>query len=74
MGAAVDGGMIHGDLPDLTPGSLDDSGDGGRTIPTISIDQYGATLAKWMGISDTDLSVIFPNLDNFPNKDLGFML
>jgi uncharacterized protein (DUF1501 family) len=73
MGAAVDGGNIHGDLPDLTPGSINDSGDGGRPIPTISIDQYGATLAKWMGITDTDLSAIFPNLNNFAVRDLGFM-
>ncbi len=73
MGGAVDGGKIHGELPDLTPGSDDDSGNSGRTIPKISIDQYGATLAKWMGISDADLLTVFPNLSNFSARDLGFM-
>ncbi len=73
MGDAVDGGKIHGDLPDLTPGSIDDSGDGGRAIPKISVDQYGATLGKWMGLDQSDLDIIFPNLTNFPIHDLGFM-
>ncbi len=73
MGDAVDGGKIHGELPDLTPGGNDDSGSAGRIIPKISIDQYGATLAKWMGISDSDLLNVFPNLGNFTVKDLGFM-
>lgn len=73
MGGAVDGGKIHGELPDLTPGSDDDSGNAGRTIPKISIDQYGATLAKWMGISDADLLTVFPNLSHFSARDLGFM-
>jgi uncharacterized protein (DUF1501 family) len=73
MGGAVDGGMIYGELPDLTPGGVDDSGNAGRPIPKISVDQYGATLAKWMGINDSDLLAIFPNLSNFSNLDLGFM-
>ncbi len=73
MGDAVDGGKIHGELPDLTPGSNDDSGNAGRIIPKISNDQYGATLAKWMGISDSDLLTVFPNLSHFSAKDLGFM-
>ena len=73
MGDAVDGGKIHGELPDLTPGGNDDSGNAGRIIPKISTDQYGATLAKWMGISDADLLAMFPNLGNFAAKDLGFM-
>ncbi len=73
MGDAVDGGKYHGEMPDLTPGGNDDSGTAGRIIPKISIDQYGATLAKWMGVSDSDLLTVFPNLNNFSTKDLGFM-
>lgn len=73
MGGAVRGGSVHGILPDITPESIDDASDAGRMIPTIAVDQYGATLAKWMGIADNDLSVIFPNLDRFSTRDLGFM-
>lgn len=73
MGGAVQGGQIHGVLPDIAPGSLDDSGDAGRIIPTVAVDQYGATLAKWMGVADSDLNAIFPNLSQFSQRDLGFM-
>ncbi len=65
--------VMFSELPDLTPDGNDDSGSAGRIIPKISIDQYGATLAKWMGISDSDLLNVFPNLGNFTVKDLGFM-
>ncbi len=30
-------------------------------------------MAKWMGASASDLNVVFPNLANFPQSDLGFM-
>jgi uncharacterized protein (DUF1501 family) len=51
-----------------------DSGDGyGRIIPTTAVDQYAGTLAKWYGLSDPDITTIFPNLSNFNTKYLGFV-
>jgi len=73
MGGAVDGGKFFGRIPDLTLGSNDDFADG-RMIPTTSMDQYAATLAKWFGLTETELLEIFPNLSNFNNSDLGFMV
>jgi len=46
----------------------------GQLIPGISVDQYAATMAQWMGItSPTDLNAIFPNLANFGTSNLGFV-
>ncbi len=73
MGGAVKGGQIHGELLDLTINGNDDAEDTGRFIPKYGVDQYGATLAKWMGMSDSDMEEIFPNLSNFDSYDLGFM-
>ena len=72
-GGAVRGGDIYETLPTFTPGGPDDSGSNGRCIPTTSIDQYGATLAKWFGVPVASLPSIFPNLSNFTAQTLGFL-
>ena len=72
FGGAVSGGQVYGQLPDLAADSDDDIGD--AMLPTQSLDQYGATLAKWMGINDSDLLQIFPNLQNFSLRNLGFLV
>lgn len=66
-------GDMYGNYPLLEIGGADDVG-GGRMIPTTSADQYAATLAKWFGIDDLDLGAVTPNLGNFIERDLGFML
>jgi len=73
MGGAVQGQRIFGPFPTLALSGPDDAGNNGRWIPTTSIDQYGATLAKWFGVADADLPSIFPNLNNFTTKNLGFL-
>jgi uncharacterized protein (DUF1501 family) len=45
----------------------------GRLIPTTSVSQYGATLARWMGLSGEQLRGAFPQIDSFPVNDLGFL-
>jgi hypothetical protein len=37
------------------------------------VDQYGATLGRWLGVSETNLDVIFPNLRNMASRGLSFM-
>jgi len=73
MGGAVKGGATYGKLPTLAINGPDDTGTG-RWLPTLSVDQHSATLAKWFGVSNTDMTSIFPNLSRFPATDLGFML
>ncbi|WP_456373084.1 DUF1501 domain-containing protein [Thiolapillus sp.] len=72
MGGAVQGGDIYGTMPDLTLEGPDDAGDG-RLIPSLSTDQYDATLARWFGLSDADLQQLFPYLSRFDSSDIGFM-
>ncbi|MBK8689880.1 MAG: DUF1501 domain-containing protein [Betaproteobacteria bacterium] len=73
LGGAVKGGMLYGRYPTLALAGPDDAEREGRWIPTTAVDQYGATLAKWLGASTTDLAQVFPNLARFPVDNLGFL-
>ena len=70
MGGAVAGGRFYGQVPTLAVDGPDDSGDG-RWIPTISVDEYSATLAKWFGVSGGTLGLGVPQHGRFDNPDLG---
>jgi uncharacterized protein (DUF1501 family) len=78
-GGAVAGGRIYGQFPLLRIGArvgtdrADDVG-GGRFIPTVSSDQYAATLARWFGVADADLALVAPSINSFAQRDLGFMI
>jgi len=72
VGGAVRGRDIYGAFPASGLGHALDVGSG-SLLPTISVDQYGATLAKWFGVPDSRLGEVFPNLANFTQRDLGFM-
>jgi uncharacterized protein (DUF1501 family) len=72
VGGAVKGREIYGALPTIEPDGPDFI-DGGGMIPKIAVEQYGATLARWMGVSETLQDEIFPNLRQFPVRDLGFL-
>ncbi|MDB6001387.1 MAG: hypothetical protein JWP52_3086 [Rhizobacter sp.] len=81
MGGAVKGGDFYGNFPQL--GVSDGKGDftspnqigNGALVPETSVEQLGATLGKWFGLSDSQLLDVFPNLSNFDagRRDLGFM-
>ena len=47
----------------------------GVMLPTTSVDQYAYNLGRWMGVSQSDLLTILPNLNQFNSSayDLGFM-
>jgi uncharacterized protein (DUF1501 family) len=73
LGDAVKGGSIYGQYPKLILGGPNDAEKEGRWIPTVSVDQYGATLARWFGVAPAAMSLVFPNIGAFPTADLGFM-
>jgi uncharacterized protein (DUF1501 family) len=81
MGGAVRGGDIYNRFPAYgqsdgaggyqSPDQLAD----GALLPVASVDQYGATLGAWMGLSASELLGVMPNLGNFQaeKRNLGFM-
>jgi len=73
MGGAVQGGRVYGTFPNLALGGPDDCGTRGVLIPSTSTEQYGATLARWLGVPDAQLGSVFSNLGNFGSGDLGFL-
>jgi uncharacterized protein (DUF1501 family) len=56
----------------------------GRLLPSTSVDQYAATLAKWFGVTTTEMPTVLPKIVNFGNLatpprsdypvELGFMM
>ncbi len=85
IGDSVNGGDFYGTntsngtpFPNLIVDGPDDAASTsnnarGRWIPTTSVEQYAATLARWFGLAENDLATVFPNLPNFGNSDMGFM-
>ncbi|MEO8386442.1 MAG: DUF1501 domain-containing protein [Betaproteobacteria bacterium] len=72
MGGAVKGQQYYGTFPIMGLNNNDEVGSG-RLLPTTSVDQYAATLARWFGVSSTDLQLVLPNIGNFASSNLGFM-
>lgn len=79
VGGAVRGGTTYGSYPTLALGGPDDVGVDswelqGRWIPTLSVDQYAATLLGWFGASPAQLDAVLPNLKNFGSaRSIGFL-
>lgn len=73
MGGAVKGGDLYGTFPTMALGGPDDANTRGVLIPSTSMDQFGATFAKWFGLDTTAINAVFPNLQYFGVKDVGFM-
>jgi len=75
LGTPVAGGQVYGTLPSLKLGGVDDADRNkeGRFAPSISTDQVGATLMRWLGLPDEQMLAVFPNLANFSTRTLNFM-
>lgn len=73
FGGSVQGQRIYGDMPELDPDSERFTRSRARMIPSISVDQYAATLGGWFGLDRDEIDRVLPNLDRFATRDLGFM-
>ena len=72
MGGAVKGQQYYGAFPIMGLNNNDEVGSG-RLLPTTSVDQYAATLARWFGVSESDMRLVLPNIVNFGSSNVGFM-
>lgn len=86
VGGAVRGQAFYGTPPPVSISNTAAPDDQwhvgqGRLLPTTSVDQYAATLARWFGVADAELAGILPNLAHFGDAagrpdyptDLGFL-
>lgn len=64
VGGAVNGGQILGDIPPAVFDHSQDSGRG-RLIPSVAVDQYAASLGRWFGLTEGELTDALPGLENF---------
>ena len=74
MGGAVKGGQFYGEAPVIALKGPNDVGQG-SLLPTTSVDQYASTLATWLGVSNSDMSTVLPNIGNYSQStwNLGFL-
>ena len=81
VGGAVKGQAFYGTPPPVSVGDTKDGAGNygpadqwhvgqGRLLPSTSVDQYAATLARWFGVADTELAGILPNIGHF--GDAGY--
>ena len=74
MGGAVKGKRFYGTAPIVANGGPDDVGQG-RLLPTTSVDQFAATMGAWLGVSNSELLALLPNLGNYnaSTRNMGFV-
>lgn len=74
-GGPLAGGQVMGRYPlqllnrqfSGAPDALGECFNRGEFLPTTAVDQLSGTLARWMGVSSTDLPVVFPNIATYGN-------
>lgn len=64
VGGSLRGNRIIGDPPPAAINHAQDSG-GGRLIPTLSVEQYAGNLARWFGLTDSEVLAALPGIANF---------
>lgn len=75
LGGSVAGGKFYGgananeEFPTIALKTNTDVGQG-RLLPYTSVDEYGATFARWLGATGSgELSAVFPNLGRFARSN-----
>jgi uncharacterized protein (DUF1501 family) len=72
LGGSVVGREVYGAFSPTVFGSSVDIGQG-NLLPGFAVDQYAATFARWLGVSDTDMPLVLPNIVNFNPRTVSFL-
>lgn len=67
FGKSVRGNKVYGTIPSFAVAGVNVVSN--MFLPTLSVYQYGATFAKWMGLTDTQILELFPDLGNWPSNE-----
>jgi uncharacterized protein (DUF1501 family) len=74
LGGSVVGHEVYGTFPPTIFGSGNPFDVGqGNLVPGLAVDQYAATLARWMGVSPGNMSLVLPNSGFFSPTELPFL-
>ncbi len=77
LGGGVNGGRVYGAYPDVALNSPNIITNRGITLPDISVDEYFAELALWLGVSPSELPSVLPRISTFytpgVTPPIGFM-
>jgi uncharacterized protein (DUF1501 family) len=65
LGGAVNGGRVYGGYPDLALNGPAVVTSRGVTLPALSVDEYFAELALWLGVAPGRLEDVLPRIRNF---------
>ena len=69
MGSPVNGGQIVGEIPEF--GLETSQMHFGLVIPAFSVEQYASNVSQWFGLSRSQITQVFPNLNRFDDVDFG---
>ena len=72
VGNAVQGNRIYGDIPPYDF-EHDQDANGGRLIPSVSVEQFAEPLGRWFGLGDDEIAAALPGLTNFAAAPMTFI-
>ncbi|MBC8125969.1 MAG: DUF1501 domain-containing protein, partial [Gloeobacteraceae cyanobacterium ES-bin-144] len=77
LGGGVNGGRVYGSYPDVALNGPNVVTSRGITLPAVSVDEYFAELALWLGVSAGELPSVLPRINTFytpgSTPPVGFM-
>ncbi|RYD32219.1 MAG: DUF1501 domain-containing protein, partial [Verrucomicrobiaceae bacterium] len=77
LGGSVNGGRVYGSFPDVALSGSSVVTSRGATLPALSVDEYFAELALWLGVSPGELPSVLPRIQTFYSPGgaapVGFM-